>query len=146
MVVREVKKAMTKSDALLQPNSSTGCHLWKVLALLSLFVSHNQEEAKGKRTLAMYNISRAHFHGAPVRRVCVELLDEEKERLARENGPDLKYTGLLKKVHVRHGGCECSLASALRADPEGAQFRPRPQQSCIIGACGTGHQIARSRW
>ena len=86
---------MTKSDALLQPNSSTGCHLWKVLALLSLFVSHNQEEAKGKRTLAMYDISRAHFHGVPVRRVPVELPDEDKERLALENGPDLENLGLL---------------------------------------------------
>ena len=60
-------------------------------SVVSLFVSHYQEEAKGKRTLAMYDISRAHIHGVPVRRVrrvFVELPDEEKERLARENGPD----------------------------------------------------------
>ena len=31
-----------------------------------------------------------------------------------------------------HGGCECSLASVSRADPEGAQFRPWHQQSCIV--------------
>ena len=32
-----------------------------------------------------------------MRRVFVELLDEEKERLARENGPDLEYVGLLRR-------------------------------------------------
>ena len=36
----------------------------------------------------MYDISRAHIHGVPLRRAFVELPDEEKERLARENGPD----------------------------------------------------------
>ena len=45
----------------------------------------------------MHDISRAHFHGLPVRRVFVELPDDEKERLARENGPDLEYDGLLRK-------------------------------------------------
>ena len=35
----------------------------------------------------MYDISRAHFHGVPVRRVFVELLDV----------PDLEYAGLLEK-------------------------------------------------
>ena len=49
--------------------------LESVKALLSLFVSDNQEEAKGKRTLAMCDISRAHFHGVPVRRT---FADEEK--------------------------------------------------------------------
>ena len=44
----------------------------------------------------------------------MELLDEERERLARENGPDLEYVGLLKRYS---------------ADPEGAQLRPRLQQS-----------------
>ena len=34
--------------------------LESVRALLSLFVSHNEEKAKGKRTLAMCDISRAH--------------------------------------------------------------------------------------
>ena len=62
----------------------------------------------------MYDISRAHFH--VVRRAFVELPDEEKEKLARENGLDLEPVGLLKKVHAWHGGRECSLASALRAD------------------------------
>ena len=51
--------------------------LESVKALTSLFVSHNQE-TNGKRTLAMYDISRAHFHGVPVRRVFAELPDEEK--------------------------------------------------------------------
>ena len=66
-------------------------------ALISLCVSHSQEEAKGKRTLAIYDISLPHFHGVPVRRVFVELLDEEKERLAGENGPDLEHVGLLRR-------------------------------------------------
>ena len=52
-------------------------------ALLSLIVSHSQEEANGKRTLAMYDISRAHVHGVPVRRVFMKLPDGEKESLAR---------------------------------------------------------------
>ena len=46
----------------------------------------------------MYDISRAHFHGVPVRRVFVELPDEVKERLAREKGPDQEYVGLLKSA------------------------------------------------
>ena len=50
--------------------------LESVKALFSLFVSHSQEEAKGKRNLAMYDTSRAHFHGVPVRRVFVVLPDE----------------------------------------------------------------------
>ena len=73
------------------------CPLESVTAPLSLFVSHNLEEATGKGTLAMYDISRAHFHGMPVRRVFVELPDEENVRLARENGLDLEYVGLLGK-------------------------------------------------
>ena len=69
-------------------------------ALLSLIVSHSQEEANGKRTLAMHDISRAHVHGVPVRRVFMKLSDGEKESLARENGrvnylsldrPDLSF-------------------------------------------------------
>ena len=71
--------------------------LESVSALLSLFVSHSQEETKGKRTVAMYDISRAHFHGVPVRRLFVELPDEEKGCLARGNGTDLEYVGLLRK-------------------------------------------------
>ena len=45
----------------------------------------------------MYDISSAHFYEVPVRRVVVELPDEEKERLARENGNDLEYVGSLRK-------------------------------------------------
>ena len=40
-----------------------------------------------------------------MRRVFVELPDEEKERLARENGPDLEYVGLLRK-------CMCGTVDA----------------------------------
>ena len=86
-------------------------NLCKVLVVVCLFLSYmcvtalgssavqgfkiNQEDTNNKRTLAMYDISRAHFHGVPVRRVPVELPDEDKERLARENGPDLENLGLL---------------------------------------------------
>ena len=45
----------------------------------------------------MYDISRAHFHGVLVRCVFVEFPDEEKERLARENGHDLENVGLLRR-------------------------------------------------
>ena len=90
LVVREMKKAMKKFDDPSAAEIFSGMHsLESMKALLSLFVSDNQEEAKDKRTLAMYDISRTHFHGIPVRQVVVELPDEEKERLARENGPDL---------------------------------------------------------
>ena len=37
------------------------------------------------------------------------------------------------------------LAGKRISDPEGAQFRPRPQQSCIVCASGTGHENAHSR-
>ena len=79
--------------------------LGSVKALHYLFVSHRQEVAKGKRTLAMYDISPAQFRGIPVRRVVVELPEEEKERLApRENGPDLEYVCLLSKCVYGHSG------------------------------------------
>ena len=46
----------------------------------------------------MYDISRAHFHRVPVRRVFVELPDEETERLTREERHNL----VSEKVHVWH--------------------------------------------
>ena len=98
LVVREIKKAMKRSEVPLVAELFGGMPpLESVKALLSLFVSHSREKAKGKRTLAMYDISRAHFHGAPVRIVFVELPYEEKELLARENGHDLEYVGLVRK-------------------------------------------------
>ena len=81
LAVREVKKAMKKSDVPSAAELFSGLPPPEsVKALLSLFVSHSQEEAKGKRTLAMCDICRAHFHGVPVRRVFVELLDETCEQ------------------------------------------------------------------
>ena len=53
--------------------------LESVKALLSLFVSHSQEEAKGKRTLTMSDLSRAHCRGVLVRRVFVEIPGGERE-------------------------------------------------------------------
>ena len=54
----EIKKAMTKSDA---PSAA------------ELF----RRKAKGKRTLAMCDISRAHFHGVPLRRLFIDREEEE---------------------------------------------------------------------
>ena len=67
---------------LLQLNSSTECHLWEVCKSASLSVRLPQsEEAKGKRTVAMCDISCAHFHGVTVRGVFVELPDEERKHV-----------------------------------------------------------------
>ena len=79
--------------------------LESVEALLSGFDSHSHDEAKTKQTFVMYDNSRAHFHGGPVRRLFVELLDEEKEWLARERGHKLEYVGLLRK-------CTCGTVDA----------------------------------
>ena len=80
LVVREIKNTMMKADFPSAAELFGGMPpLESVRALLSLFVSHNEEKAKGKRTLVMYDISRAHFHGVPVRQVFVELPDEERE-------------------------------------------------------------------
>ena len=77
---REVKKAMKRSDVPSAAELFSGMPpLESGRALLSLFVSHSQEEAKGKRTLAMYDISGTHFHGVPVRRVFVELRTRRKK-------------------------------------------------------------------
>ena len=48
----------------------------------------------------------------------MELPDEEKER----KGTHASTRWLAEKVHVWYSGCECSLASASRADPEGLSF------------------------
>ena len=95
LVVREIKKAKKNSDVPSAAELVSGMpSLESVQALLSLF---SQEETKGKRTLAIHDISRAHFHVLLVRRVFVEMPDEEKERLTRESGPDLEHVGLLRK-------------------------------------------------
>ena len=81
LVVREIKKAMKKSDVPSATGLFSGVSLLEsVKALLSLIVFHTQEEAKGKRTLAMYDLSRAHVRGVPVRRVFVELRTGRKRR------------------------------------------------------------------
>ena len=78
LIVPEIKKAVKKSGVPSAAELFSGMPpLESVQALFSLFVSHNQE-ANGKRTLVMYDISRAHFNGVPVRRVFAELPDEEK--------------------------------------------------------------------
>ena len=122
----------------LQLNSSAGCHLWKVSKKhLSLYSSPTIR--KRRKASELLQCTTSAVHTSTVRRVFVELLDDEKERLARKTGPDQEHVGWPNKCMYGYGGCECSLASALRADPEGAQFRPRPEQSCIVCACGTGH-------
>ena len=104
VVAREIKKAMKKSDVPSAAELFSGMpplESVKRFALLSLFVSHNQEEAKGTRTLAIYDISRAHFHGKSVRRVFVELRDDEKERLAREKCTRSRTRWLAEKCKAR---------------------------------------------
>ena len=57
LVVREIKKAMKNSDVPSAAELLSGMPpLESAKALLSLFVSNNQQEAKGKRTLAMYDM------------------------------------------------------------------------------------------
>ena len=45
----------------------------------------------------MYEISRRHFHGVPVGKLCFELPKEEKERLAKANGKHSEYGGSLRR-------------------------------------------------
>ena len=114
LVAREIKMAKKNE------NLFSGMPLLEsVNAFFSLSSTppESQEETTDKQTLAMYDISRADFHRAPVRRVFVEPPDEEKESLA----PEKKHSGirwLAEKVHVCHSGRQCFLASALRADLE----------------------------
>ena len=98
LVVRKIMKTTMKSDV---PSAAELFSEMPPLEMvkgtpISLFVSHGQEEAKGKRTLAMYNVIRAHFHGALVRGWFVELPGEEKDRLALE-GHNIKYVVFLRK-------------------------------------------------
>ena len=114
LVVQEIKKVMKRSGFLSAAELLSGMPLLesvKAFFSLSLFVSHTQEEAKGKRVLAMYDISRAHFHGTPVRR-------EKKRTLGRGEGQARTLIWirsgirwLAENVQVWHGGCECSWAS-----------------------------------
>ena len=57
-------------------------------------------------------------------------LGEGKAHTCERTRSGIRWLG--EKLHVWHGGCEWSWAGALRVDPQGAQFRPRPQQSCIV--------------
>ena len=63
-------------------------------ALLTLFVSHNHEEAKGKRTLAATSAVHTSME-CHCDKYSWNPPDEEIERLARESGPG--YVGLLRK-------------------------------------------------
>ena len=85
LVVREIKKAMKKSDV---PSAaelfSRMPLLESVEALLFLFVSHSQEEAQGKRTPCNVRHQPCALPWTPVRMMFVELPDEEVERLARK--------------------------------------------------------------
>ena len=94
LCVREIKKAMKKSEIPQATDLFSGMPpLEAVKALLSIFVGHCQEVTKDNRALAMYDISRAHFHGVPVRRLFIELPEEEKEDVT--DGKD--HAGLLQK-------------------------------------------------
>ena len=110
MCVREIKKAMKKPEIPQAADLFSGMPpLEAVKALLSIFVGHCQEATKGNRALAMYVISRAHFHGVPVRRLFIELPEEEKEDVT--DGKD--YVGIAAEVHAWHGGCLGTVAGAL---------------------------------
>ena len=141
LVVREIKRAMKRSMFLLQLNSSAEKPpLESVNALLSLFVSYNQEEEKGQRTLAMYDVSRAHFHGVPLRRVFVELPNEEQERLARENGPDQANTlACWKKCLYGTADASARWQSHYAQILKEHSFAQGLSKSCIGCACGMGH-------
>jgi hypothetical protein len=95
LVVREIKKAMRKSDVPSAAELFSGMPpLEGMKALASIFVGHCHEADKGRRHLAMYDISRAHFHGTPLRRLFIELPAEEQEDI--KDGGD--YVGLLLKT------------------------------------------------
>ena len=94
LCVREIKKAMKKSEIPQAADLFSGMPpLEAVKILLGIFVGHCREPSKGPRTLAMYDVSRAHFHGVPTRRLFIELPEEEKQDIT--DGGD--YVGLLQK-------------------------------------------------
>ena len=94
LCVREIKKAMKRSEIPQAADLFSGMPpLEAVKALISIFVGHCQEPSKGRRSLMAFDISRAHFHGVPARRVFVELPKEEHEDI--KDGVD--YVGLLLK-------------------------------------------------
>ena len=106
--MREIEKAIEQSDVYSAAEFFSELpHLKRVKVLHSLFVCHSQEEAKSKRVFEQYDISRGHFHEIPVRRVFVEIADEEREVHTREktwNGKRL----VAEKMHVCHSGRKCS--------------------------------------
>ena len=66
--------------------------LESVRTLLSLFVRLSQSmRGEGQANPCNVRHQPCTLSGVPVRRVFEALQDEEKERLARENGPDLEY-------------------------------------------------------
>ena len=101
--MREIKKVVKKSDVPSAAELLSGLPpLESVKTLLSLFVSHSREEAKGNRTFAMFDIGRAYFRGVPERRVFVELPDGrvELEADTRHVATVLRYQKLEKSTPV----------------------------------------------
>eukprot|EP00971_Amphidinium_carterae_P339978 6478084-Amphidinium_carterae.1 len=127
LVAREIRKAM--AEQLSTSETFSGMPpLEGLKCLLSLFVGHSVDMGT-QRTLAFYDISRAHFHGVPLRRIFVELPDEELEEL-RASGDDTPYVGLLRKTmygtvdasnrwqaHYRYIG-SCLSGMGLELDPQ----------------------------
>ena len=105
-----------------------------VNALLSVRLPQSGRGERQENSFAMYDISRAHFHGVLWRRVCVCVAPRRGEGKPRTGKWTRSRTRRLtaEEEYVWHGGCECSLAGALRADDEGAQFPPRLRQPCIV--------------
>ena len=95
---REIKRAMPATERPEAAELFSGMPPLECLkALLSIFVGHVHEGNRGKRSLLMCDVSRAHFHGVPLRRLFIELPDEEKERI-RRSGDEGDYVGLLLKT------------------------------------------------
>ena len=142
LVVREVKKATKKSDVTSAAELFSGIPpLEGVRALLSLFVSHSQEEAKGKRILAMCDISRAHFHGASV---CGtpgrgERETRTRERILKENGFAQGLSNPSLFVHV-----ERDIRLLIRGD----DFRRMKNwfESVLPSAWRSSTRMATLRW
>ena len=101
--------------------------------------------AKGKRTLAIYDISRAHFRGVPARRVFVDLPREEREARTRERtGSGIRWLAVLVRACLAQSTPvlvgELTTRRSLKIT-----IPSKAQQSCTVCAIGTRCSTVRSR-
>ena len=101
MAVREIKKATKKSDVPSAAELHSGMPPLESKCENTPLSVRPSQSGRGEKQAnpCKYDISRAHFHGVPVRRVFVELPDEEKVRLARDNVHDLEYVDWLSCMY-----------------------------------------------